>query len=186
MSGLLGNYMPPFGLYNPPKRKIFISYHHKGDQNYCDWLRDNLSDELEVFTDRSLNEPVRSDDAEYVNRKIREDFINGSSITIVLCGAETYKRKYVDWEIYSTLYYEHALLGIGLPTALRGDQGGIIVSNRLHANIQSGYAHWVTWDANNWLYNKAAFVSLLETAIVKSKNKTLIKNSELKMSRNAS
>jgi len=43
----------------------------------------------EVFQDQSLDDEVESDDLEYVNRVIREDYIKGSSITIVLCGSET-------------------------------------------------------------------------------------------------
>lgn len=86
-----------YSTLTAPKRKVFVSYHHAEDQKYSDWLRDNLGEELELFTDRSLDGPIRSYEAEYVNRRIREDYILGSSITIVLCGPETYKRKYVDW-----------------------------------------------------------------------------------------
>jgi len=170
----------------PPKRKVFVSYHHRADQGYCDWLTTHLGGTLEVFTDRALGDPIRSDDSEYVNRTIREDYISGSSVTVVLCGAETYKRKYVDWEICSTLHHEHALLGIALPTAMRGDQNGVIVPARLHANVQSGYAHWANWDHQAWSNAPAIFVALLEEAIRRSTNKQLIQNNMEKMARNQS
>lgn len=178
---------PPYmtGVITQTKRKVFVSYHHAGDQSYCDWFRTNLGEELDLFTDRSLDEPVRSNDAEYINRRIREDYILGSSATIVLCGSETYKRKYVDWEIHSTLHYKHALLGIALPTAVRGNENKIIVPNRLHENIQSGYAHWVNWD-QNWLLYPSSLKTALDVAIQRSSNTHLIRNSPEKMARNLS
>ena len=160
------------------KRRVFISYHHKFDQVYCDWLSKHLSKNLEVFTDRSLDKPVRSDDPEYVNRVIREDYIQGSSITIILCGQETHKRKYVDWEIYSTLHHQHALLGIHLPTHK-------VTPKRLHQNYQSGYAHAVYWN-NQWALNPYQLISEIMTAINKSKSKSLICNADQKMQRNLS
>src|SRR5690606_23807434 len=116
-----------FGVPLPlPKRRAFVSYHHDGDQFWYDqfsgWARD-----LELFTNRSLQEPVDSDDLQnYVHRYIREHHINGTSITIVLCGPETWKRKCVDWEIGSTVNKGHALLGIALPTALRVPSGIVV------------------------------------------------------------
>lgn len=169
-----------------PKRKIFTSYHHKLDQGYYDWLSAHLSDRLELFTDRALGEPVRSDDPEYISRSIREEYIQGSSVSIVLCGAETYKRKYVDWEIHSTLHHQHALLGIYLPTCTRNLDSSIIVPNRLYHNINSGYAHWIGWDHLGWLANPAVFIGHIETALQKSTRKYLIRNSEAKLGRNLS
>jgi len=164
----------------PQKRKVFISFHHKNDQSWFDYFSKKFGDQYEVFYDQSLNtQLVRSDDPEYINRAIREDYIKGSSITIVLCGAETQKRKYVDWEIYSTLHYEHALLGIALPNAQRIQDGKIIVPDRLYANWAIGYAHFIEW-TNDPLELKQQ----IEIAIQKSTQKNLIDNSQEKMERN--
>jgi len=124
------------------KRKVFISYHHRRDQQWFNNFTRLFAESFEIFYDKSLDGRIRSDYPEYINRTIREDYIKGSSITIVLCGGETWKRKYVDWEIHSTLHHKHALLGIALPTAIK-DQGKIVVPARLHDNIESGYAHWL-------------------------------------------
>lgn len=169
------------------KRKIFTSYHHKCDQSYYDWISSNLSNKYNLFSDRALDEPVRSDDHEYVNRRIREEYIVGSSLTIVLCGAETYKRKYVDWEIHSTLHHKKGLLGIILPNCATQTifSGNYIVPSRLYQNIQSGYAHWITWDHQQWLSNPEVFVGHIETALKKSESNFLIRNSDDKMQRNA-
>lgn len=162
------------------KRKVFISYHHRGDQGWFDRFTQFYAEQYEIFYDNSLDGRIRSDDPEYVNRAIREEYIAGSSTTIVLCGAETWKRKYVDWEIHSTLHHNHALLGIALPTSVRSNQGGIIVPNRLHDNIQSGFAHWVS----PWPSDPNALRSAIEAAIKLSQETTTIRNDRPKMERN--
>lgn len=161
------------------KRKIFVSFHHGNDKTWFDLFTKTFCDSYEVFYDQSVDQAIRSNDPEYVNRTIREDYIRGSSITIVLCGAETWKRKYVDWEIYSTLYLEHALLGIILPTVSRNHAGAAIVPDRFLENVNSGYAHYI-----NWTTDAGALKAAVEEAIRLSSNKNLIRNSMTKMTRN--
>ena len=132
------------------KPKVFVSYHHK-DQAYIDAFVKNFTGNYEVFTDCSLDEAIESNDLHYVNRTIREEYITGTSITIVVCGQDTWRRKCVDWEIYSTLYKDHALLGVVLPHVQPVQQNGQLIRfipDRLHANIMSGYAHWIEWPQN--------------------------------------
>ena len=62
---------------------------------------------------------IDSDDRDYVMRRIREKYLTDSTVTIVLIGKCTAKRKYVDWEIASTLRNDpqnkrSGLLGINL------------------------------------------------------------------------
>ncbi len=78
-------------------------------------------------------------------RRIREDYVTGSSCTIVLVGKETPVRKYVDWEVKATLDKQHGLIGVQLPTAPVSLQGTISVPTRLNDNINSGYALWLSW-----------------------------------------
>jgi hypothetical protein len=63
----------------------------------------------------------------------------------MLVGQNTWGRKYVDWEIKATLDKGHALIGVQLPTLVAGPNGTVIVPDRLHDNIVSGYALWLTW-----------------------------------------
>ncbi|HWR15634.1 MAG TPA: TIR domain-containing protein [Terriglobales bacterium] len=79
-------------------------------------------------------------------QSIRDNNISGTSCTIVLCGAHTHGRKYVDWELKGTLDKEHGLIGVQLPSVARATDGKSIVPTRLHNNIVSGYALWITWD----------------------------------------
>jgi len=176
----MGIYPYPFNSFSIAKRKVFISYHHENDQQWANLMKRTYADKYEIFYDNSLDEEVDSDDPEYINRVIREEFINGSSITIVLCGAETWKRRFVDWEIYSTLHHEHALLGIALPTAPKTWDGKITVPDRLHDNIVSGYAHWISWTTDGVELQKA-----IEVAITRSSQTRLINNSREKMQRSS-
>lgn len=133
---------------SPPKPRVFVSYHHGNDQGWYDLFAQSFGASFEVFTDTSLERRVDSDDADYVRRVIREQNITGSSVTVVLCGSDTWKRRWVDWEIQMTLNKEHALLGIALPTCARNPQGQCIVPVRLYDNIDSGHAAWMTWPAD--------------------------------------
>lgn len=162
----------------PAKRKIFVSYHHHRDQRYYDALA-AMCDDCEFLQDNSLDRRVDSDDPEYQERRIREAYIKGTSVTVVLCGLETYQRKFVDWEIYATLLKEGALIGIQLDNAsVNPANGGFLVPHRLHDNIQSCYALWKHWHeltADNlrvWIEQAVA------------KDKTLISNWRAKKLRN--
>lgn len=129
----------------PVRRKMFISYHHGNDQAYYDALSKTLHDQMDLVFDNSLDRRIDSENTDYVIQRIRDDFISGTSCTIVLCGPETYQRKYVDWEVKATLDKGHGLIGLELPTITKNQQGQSIVPDRLHQNIVSGYAAWKAW-----------------------------------------
>ena len=78
-------------------------------------------------------------------RKIRENYITGSSCTIVLVGRDTPGRKFVDWEIKATLDKGHGLIGVQLPTAPINQNNTVNVPERLNSNINSGFALWMSW-----------------------------------------
>ncbi len=123
------------------RRKVFVSYHHGGDQWFYDELSRRHHDDHEVIADNSLERRIDSDDPEYVMRRIREKYLTGSSCTIVLVGKNTWGRKYVDWEIKATLDKGHGLIAVILPTA--GTLGPFPA--RLWDNVASGYAVWTSW-----------------------------------------
>ena len=99
------------------KRRVFVSYHHGGDQLYYDAFCSHFCGSLNVFADRSLDRARDSDDPEYIMRYIRENHLSGASTMIVLCGAGTRWRKYVDWEIRAGLAQQMSLIGVKLPRA---------------------------------------------------------------------
>lgn len=124
----------------PSKPRLFVSYHHGNDQTWYDAFVKYFGTANEVFTDRSLDRRIDSANHDYTMSVIRGEYIKGTSVTIVLCGTETWKRKYVDWEIKATLDKQHALLAVILPTNTTR-----VAPKRLHENIQSGYAVWTNW-----------------------------------------
>jgi hypothetical protein len=135
------------GLRNPQsvKHKIFVSFHHGGDQAYYDAFSKAFHDTYDVIYDNSLERVIDSEDVGYVMQRIRDKHITGSSCTIVLVGKDTWGRKYVDWEIKATLDKSHGLIGVQLPTAIAGSDGKVSVPGRLYDNIQSGFALWISW-----------------------------------------
>lgn len=47
------------------KRKVFISYHHRGDQNWFNEFTRLFSERFDIFYDNSLDGRIRSDDVSY-------------------------------------------------------------------------------------------------------------------------
>lgn len=142
----------PFGLGSMPpwvKRKVFVSYHHAGDQLFYNEFVRVFSQRFAVFSDKSLDRAYDSDNVDYVRWQIRQNDITGSSCTIVLCGAATHKRKYVDWEIKATLDKQHGLIGVWVPTLPLAPNGGTEKPLRLQDNLDSEYAKWLRWDGLN-------------------------------------
>jgi hypothetical protein len=156
-----------FGLQPPSRPRVFVSYHHHNDRSYYDQFVHLFEDTYDTVQDTSVDREIDSENSEYVLRNIREEYLTGSSVTIVLCGSETPYRKFVDWEIKATLDKEHGLIGINLPTNPTG-----LVPNRLFDNIQSGYAIWLHWHAVAG--NRNLLVQQLEVA--GQKPRSLISN----------
>lgn len=181
MAGLLGDPVINAilaGLAKPPRRKVFVSYHHGGDQAYYNEFSRFFHDQFEAVYDNSLERQIDSDNVDYVMQRIRDNHLTGTSCTIVLIGAQTHQRKYVDWEIKATLAKQHGLLGIVLPTHLQSQTGQIIVPERFNDNANSGYAVWTHWNG----LTVQAFTQLLESAIAKPK--ALIDNRRTMRQRN--
>jgi hypothetical protein len=160
----------------PSKPRVFISYHHGNDKHWYDQFSMIFGDAYDIFTDRSVDREIDSNNTDYVMRVIRGDFMTGTAMTIVLCGRDTWKRKYVDWEIKATLDKRHALLGIGLP-----DAAGAPVPDRLRDNLLTGYACLYEWPKTQSLLGLCMLV-----ARENAKSTSRIKNWREMMSRNSS
>ena len=99
---------------------VFISYHHEEDENrrnqFVQMMGEHIADQSVKLGDIiDASEPT-----EAVLQQIRENHIASVSVTIVLLGGSTWRRKYVDWEIGASLRDTRAnprggLLGILLP-----------------------------------------------------------------------
>ena len=170
-----------FGSSGFVRRRVFLSYHHGGDQWYYDAFSRMFHDEYELVSDTSLERRIDSDNVDYVLRSIRENYITGSSCTIVLVGAATWGRKYVDWEIEATLEKGHGLIGVRLPTLYPLANGLHPVPDRLFDNVDSGYAIWTDWATIT--QGRHNLISLIESANARSP--LLINNSRARRVRNS-
>lgn len=170
-----------FGSPVQTRHRVFVSYHHGRDQNYYDTFSRVYHNTYESIYDNSLERQIDSDNVDYVIQRIRDNYITGTSCTIVLVGANTWGRKYVDWEIKATLDKEHGLIGVYLPTAPRAANGSITVPERLHDNVQSTFALFLSWE------QIMAGAQQLDLYIqdAKFKDTRLIKNSSERRLRNA-
>jgi hypothetical protein len=168
-------------LIRQPRRKVFVSYHHTNDKQYYEQFMGMFDASYEVVADNSVRNTINSDNSDYVIRAIRERYITGSSCTIVLCGPHTPWRKFVDWEIKATLDAQHALIGVLLPNCPRNPEHGLyLVPDRLHDNIESGYALWESWPTI--LGAGYAVKHWIEAALARPKH--LIRNNRMLMSCN--
>ena len=103
------------------RRKVFVSYHHREDQEYKDRFVRMMGDHI---VDKSVNTGDiigRGQPVDEIRRRIRDEYIADATVTIVLIGRCTWQRKHVDWEISASLIdTSHndrcGLLGIRLPT----------------------------------------------------------------------
>lgn len=169
-----------FNQVRPVRRDVFVSFHHRGDQPYYDSLSGTMHDRLQLLTDNSLERRIDSSNYDYIMRRIRENHLHGSSCTIVLCGANTWRRKYVDWEIQASLTQQMGLVGIWLPTLPLLPHNCTEKPSRLQDNIDSGYAVWISW--SDIVANLTALPDAIERANAASKR--LIDNSRVRMELN--
>jgi hypothetical protein len=87
------------------KHKVFISY-HEADKDEVDAFVRTFDHNHDVFISRFLDmaqNVIDSTDTDYVMKRIRELYLKDSTVTIVLIGKCTRSRRYVDWEIQSSL-----------------------------------------------------------------------------------
>ena len=134
------------------RHKVFISYHHD-DKKEVDKFIETFDEERKVFVGRALGigmseDIIDSSDVDYVIRRIRKLYLKDSTVTIVLIGKCTWARRYVDWEIQSSLRHgrtvtPNGLSGIVLPSAGKNPTA----PSRLDINIKGesgdeGYARW--------------------------------------------
>ncbi|HHE3640667.1 TPA: TIR domain-containing protein [Pasteurella multocida] len=153
--------------------KVFLSFHHQDDEYRQQFERKFSNECNSIFVNRSVQygdiDPNNRTDT--IRREIRDRFISDSTVTIVLIGSDTWKRKHVDWEIGYSLTQtsqntRSGLIGILLPSytphkeyfsytncmCARTENGKIYtpcnIPPRLYDNIQSGYAKIYSYPFN--------------------------------------
>ena len=103
--------------------KCFISFKSE-DEAYKKHIQENLSTDM---IDKSLDEAIESNDEEYVMRKIRDDYLSDSTVTIHLIGTNSaenkgfWEQRYIKRELQASLYdgdenTRNGILGVVLPS----------------------------------------------------------------------
>jgi len=148
------------------RHKVFVSYHHRLDQEFKDRFLRLFSGRHDILVDQSVwdgDVPENWSD-ERIRQHIRDNYIRDSTVTVVLVGSETWGRKHVDWEIYSSLKDTEknpvgGLMGIVLPTHPGGPHryDKSHVPQRLLDNVSTGYAAMHPWSTDpdtvqDWLH----------------------------------
>ena len=145
-------------MHQAPRHRVFISFHHQ-DQEYKDWLVRTMSEDI---VDESVGDGDIDDGhlaTETIRERIRDRFIRGATVTVVLVGPCTWQRKHVDWEIGSSLRRTRlnsrcGMLGILLPN--HSDYGMAqyrlnLVPPRLADNVTGSdpYARVYPWPSDH-------------------------------------
>lgn len=86
------------------RHKCFVSY-HVADIDEVESFLNSFGSE---FIPRSVGVTVEDDfvdsyDDDYIKRRIREKYLADSTVTILLLGKCTWSRKFIDWELSSSL-----------------------------------------------------------------------------------
>jgi hypothetical protein len=147
-----------------PRHKVFVSYHHERDQQYRDAFERMFADmdEIQISKSEQIDDIDPDLDVETARQKIRDAFLRDSTVTVVLIGPETWKRKSVDWEIGSSLRNAESsphsgLLGMILPT-YESKYFPYTLPPRLDYNVACGFAKLYPWIESpravaNWIRN---------------------------------
>lgn len=155
------------GLIN--RHKVFVSYHHANDQYYRNRFEQLFSDAHDIMVSKSvqIGDINTYLPTETIRQKIRDEYLRDSTVTVVLIGAETWKRKHVDWEIGSSIRNTQfnprsGLIGILLPTYRRpynepNNYTSHTIPPRLHDNIQCEFAKIYNWNedpkiVHDWIH----------------------------------
>lgn len=138
------------------RHKVFVSYHHANDQIYRDKFERLFARTYDIMVSKSvqIGDIDTNLKTETIRQKIRDEYLVDSTVTVVLIGSETWKRKHVDWELSSSIRdtknsSRSGLLGIILPTYPRADRTKYnphTIPPRLHDNIECGFASIYNWN----------------------------------------
>lgn len=143
------------------RHRVFVSYYHKEDQGYRERFEGLFSEFYDIIVSESVEigdiDPNLS--TERIRQIIRDEYLQNSTVTVVLVGANTWQRKFVDWEIGSSIRHtknnpRSGLLGILLPTYPRVDinkYNHYTIPPRLHDNITCEFATIHNWNDDPYI-----------------------------------
>ena len=149
--------------------KCFISFKTE-DKKYKKYTQEDLKIDM---IDKSLNTPINSTDEDYIMRKIREDYLSDSTVTIHLIGEYSAEnllyenQAYIKRELQASLYNgenntKNGILGIVLPNmydkifkgsevcSVCGKSHNIVCINDSTVVKEFSYNYYIPKDGCSW------------------------------------
>ena len=149
--------------------KCFISFKTE-DKKYKKYIQEDLKIDM---INKSLNTPINSTDEDYIMRKIREDYLSDSTVTIHLIGEYSAEnllyenQAYIKRELQASLYNgenntKNGILGIVLPNmydkifkgsevcSVCGKSHNIVCINDSTVVKEFSYNYYIPKDGCSW------------------------------------
>ncbi len=168
------------GTAAPVRHKCFISYHGAD----VDGVTEFVEEYNDVFIPRVVGvsdsdhfkDPVNSEDEEYIKSQIGAKYLSDSTVTILYVGSCAWSRKYVDWELASSLRNDPVNKRNGLMAITPANRG----ENKLPARFADNWAEDGSRYARYYYYpqSSTSLRGWIEDAFnARSSRATLIDNS---------
>lgn len=176
------------GKNDPKRHRCFVSYHLID----IDIATQFITDFGDVFIPTVLgvtdeDDFVDSTDDEYIKQQIRDKHLRTTTVTIVIAGDCTWSRKFIDWEIASSLRNDpknkrSGLLALTLPGKTSAKLPQRVKDNWVKGDSKKSYAEF-------WQYpsSEATLRSAIEDAFqARSAKSDLVDNSRALRRQNVS
>jgi hypothetical protein len=132
-------------------RKVFFSFHYERDIWRTNVVRNSGAVEGSAaagFHDASLWEEAKKKGDAEVKRMIDRG-LSGTSVTVVLIGAETSKRKFVDYEVERSISRGNGLLGIYIG-GIKDSNGRTDIQGPAPSRLTGAGAPCYYWDKDKF------------------------------------
>jgi hypothetical protein len=132
---------------SPVRHKVFVSYHAADAEEVVEFIEkyDDVFIARAIGMEEDGSDIIDSTNVDYIRRTIRDKYLKDSTVTMVLVGACTWARKFVDWEIYSSLRSNpipNGLLGVQLPSTAAGTSAPDRLALNRPKGTEDGYAEY--------------------------------------------
>jgi len=127
-------------------RHVFFSFHYQRDIWRANVVRNSgavIGEAAAGFRDASLWEEAKKKGDSAIKALIDEG-LKGTTVTVVLIGAETANRKYVDYEIEKSIERGNGLLGLRIHN-IKDQNGRTDLPGNIPSMLSSGGYPTYTW-----------------------------------------
>jgi hypothetical protein len=132
-------------------RRVFFSFHYQRDVWRTNVVRNSGIVEGSAaagFHDASLWEEAKKKGDDAV-KKLIDKGLEGTSVTVVLIGAQTAQRKFVNYEIEQSIAQGNGLLGIYI-SGIKDSNGNTDTQGAAPARLLLASAPCYTWDRDKF------------------------------------